>query len=202
MFESSRPERCMNGRRPTVGSIKEGSTSTSSDILNATFSLTILMVSIDATKGKGLVGTCNRSMEGRRIKESIVSMIMANSDRVGLGKVLKGKLGSNSGVGIHLGHEVDIGEVQKMINKDSCAKITLKCGTTLMGRNIARDRTNQLIHADNVSRMGSLTDVMTIVRATGLPRSAMRFAISTARTHRRRDRGQVRRNNASTCKKS
>ena len=71
-----------------------------------------------------------------------------------------------------------------------------------MGRNKTRGRTNQLIHADNVTQTGSLTKVTTIMRATGLPRSAMHFAISTARTHRRRDRGQVRRNNASTCKKS
>ena len=121
---------------------------------------------------------------------------------MGLGKSLKGKFGSYGGVGIHFGHKVDISEVQKMINKDSCTNTMLKCGVSPMGRNKTRGRTNQLVHADSVSHVGSLTKVTTIMRATGAPRSVMHFAISTARAHRRRDGGQVRRNDASTSMKS
>ena len=132
----------MNGGWPMVGSMKEGSTSTGSDILDVLFSFAILMVSIDTTKGKSLMATCNRRTECSGIEKAIVSMIMMNNNRMGLGKSFKGKFGSNSGVSIQFCHEVDIGEVQKMVNEDGCSNITLKCGASPMGRNKTWCRTN------------------------------------------------------------
>src|SRR5687768_6470810 len=101
----------MNSGRPMVGSMEEGSASSSGDVTNAVFSLAVLVVGIHTTEGKVLTRGSNGVTEELSVKQFIVGMVVLDRDRMGVIHLFRSGSGSNSGLSIHASHEMDVGKV-------------------------------------------------------------------------------------------
>lgn len=87
-------------------------------VLNSLFSNTVLEVSIDATKGNGLLAVFD-TIEKQVIGEAaIISMVVLNADAQRLGAGLKGFLGLKGLCRCDHLLEMHMGEVQAVVNED------------------------------------------------------------------------------------
>ena len=106
VLESARPEGRMKGLKPLMGRMKEGCASTLSHITNA---------SLDLTKRNGLIGRTNRRTKRSCVDQTVVTVVVSNSDIMRASKTLKSLLGSYRGCSVHLSYEINVCEIRKMI---------------------------------------------------------------------------------------
>ena len=184
VFQSRRPEGGINSSRPTVCSMEQRSTGALSEVTNTVLGFAILMMGIHTAKRKSLMGTMDRLAEGLGIKETIVGLVMTNANTMGSSDMLKGLLGSNGGFSIVSRHEVDIGKIRVVINKDGGSSVTLDSGATAATtvRDKSRSRANKLVNTNNIPRSSCFADGLAIVNAFGTQRFLVSFAVGTTRT--------------------
>ena len=82
--------------------------------------------------------------------------------------------------GVHLSHEMDVGEVREMVNEDGGANVTLRGRNTAMSWNKTKGRANELIHADYLAWSSSLANLFSVESALISPWSMMCLAICTS----------------------
>ena len=81
-------------------------------------------------------------------------MIVLDSDSVGLGNLFKRILRFNRRFSIHFCHQVHIGEIKVVIDKDGCPDVSLCSGDTTVSWDKSASWTFQLVHAHNFSGSG------------------------------------------------
>ena len=156
------------------------------------------MMGIHTAKRKSLMGTMDRLAEGLGIKETIVGMVMMNANTMGSSDTLKGLLGSNGGFSIVSRHEVDIGKIRVVINKDGGSSVTLDSGATAVSRDKSRSRANKLVNTNNIPGSSCFADGLAIANAFGTPRFLVSFAVGTTRTSWGVDGCKIARDKSST----
>lgn len=193
ILQSSWPESGIDCSWPAMRSMKEGRTGSLSDKLDTVLGPPILMVSVDATKGKGLTRCFDRRFEELGIEQAVVRMIMMGGDAMGTQNAFKSLFRCDSGSGVHLSHQVDISEVAKMIDENSRANVAHKRRSSPMSGYEAGSRTDELINADHLTGCSSDLDFAAILMFVGFaaPRPAMGLAIGTAWTGGRVHIGEV-----------
>ena len=141
ILEGCGPQGRGNGGRPAVGSMKESSSGSLCDVFDAIFSFAILVVSIDATEGEILLAVIDGSAESFGIEEAIVGVIIGNGDVVSFEDSFEGAFGFHGCFGVHFGHEVDVGEVGEVVNKNCGADVALESRSATVGGNKAKGAT-------------------------------------------------------------
>ena len=91
--------------------MKEGGSSTFSDISNLTLRFTILMVSVDTVNGDGLIEMPNRSVKRFTIEETIVTVIVSYINIVRRHNSFKRFFCPYGFSSIHIGHEVNVRKI-------------------------------------------------------------------------------------------
>ncbi len=104
MFQSGGPKRGVNGGGPAMRSVQESGASIEGDVFDAVLGTAVLMMSVDAAKRKGLVGSGDGGFEGGRVKKAIVGVVVPNVNSVRRAEALKGCFGGDSGGGSQFGH--------------------------------------------------------------------------------------------------
>src|SRR5688500_11128155 len=85
IFESNGPESSMNCLWPAMSSMEQRCMGAFDHVFDTMLCLAILMMGVDTTEGKSLVGCRDQGMEGNRVEQAIVGMVVPDGDRMGEG---------------------------------------------------------------------------------------------------------------------
>ena len=160
--------------------VKEGGAGTFGYVFDATLGLSVLMMGVDATESEALVGFENGGFENFGIEKAVVGMIMSDGDAVGCAYAFESELCFDGGIGVHVGHEVDVGEIREVIGENGGADVAFKGGTTTVRGDKAWCGADKLVYADDLARGGGHFEATVIFHALGAPRFAMSLAVSAA----------------------
>ena len=105
--------------------VEEGSASIRGYITNATFGLSVLMVSIHAAKRHGMVGSTNTAAKEFGIKKAIDAMIVRCDNIIRSKETFKSKFCFDGSCCIHLSHEMAVREIGEMIYKNGSPNVSL-----------------------------------------------------------------------------
>ena len=117
--------------------VKEGSARVGGDIFDAIFGAAVLVMGVDTTEGKGLVGGGDRRAESGGIEEAVIGMVVTDGDAVLGAEAFEGLFGLDGGLGGQFRHKVDVSKVRKMVNKDGSAGVAGRG----RGAAVSRDKT-------------------------------------------------------------
>lgn len=191
ILQRSRPEGNMDGLGPTMGGVEKSSTGAFGDIANPILSLTILVVSVDTTEGKTLVGAVDRRTKFLGIEHAVVGVVVGNANAVRMGHALERLLGLDGGFSGKITHKVDECEIGGMIHEDRGADVTSVDETSFAGGNETRGGAHELIHTNHLARKGGRTEVTAILGPLRTPRPAMSLTVGTARADGGFNRGKL-----------
>ena len=135
VLESGRPEGGVNGLGPAVSGVEECSAGLSGDVFNAIFSAAVLVMGVDAAEGEGLVRGSDGGVKSGGVEEPVVGMVVSDGDAVRGAETLKGLFGLNGSRLVEFGHEVNIGEVRKMVHEHGGSGVSSGGRRAAMGGN-------------------------------------------------------------------
>ena len=118
------------------------------------------------------------------VKKAIVRVVVADGDTTGVRDTFKSELGFNGGISVHFGHEVGVGEVGGVVNKDCGTNVPEGCGFAAVGWYKPRSRADKLVHANDMARNGSWFYGPAVVLAFGAPWFAVSFAVGATWANR------------------
>ena len=123
------------------------------------------MVCIDAAKDEGLAGFPDGVFENFGVKKAVVGVVMRDGDAMRVSNAFKGQFDFNSSRSIKVSHEVNVGVIRKMVDKDGGSDITLSGRFTPMDGDETRRRADKLINANNLARCSGWFDMPLILDA-------------------------------------
>jgi hypothetical protein len=190
VLESGGPKGGVDSFGPAVSGVKQSSAGLGRYIFDAILGAPILVVGVDAAERKGLIGGSDGGAKSGSVKEAVVGVIVSDGDTMFRAEALKGLLGSNSGVLVEFGHEVDVREVGKVIDEDGGASVASGGRGAAVSRDEAGGGTDELVNTDDLAGKGGRFDGTQIADALGPPGFAVGFAVSTSGTEGGGDVGQ------------